>query len=284
MKAVQAFLPGSPEAAAYAALGQQSPEPPYRPKAGHEAGRRPRSLSDKQRETFLGEASARIAEEARDRSGRWLRRLDTLHKSGCRTKQQRWDALAALGEPMLARVDLATLCLGWLDDSGSFRLNRQRGLAQDGALTECRVSRTLRDLERANYVRRRVRRIYKHGQHWISRVTIHLRPRFFIDLGLGHQLAQARTAKKVARERRLRDIGARQQTLALRELADGQQRRESHRRAQGARRAKAEEQAKVASIDAARARAAGITELAKIHPDKSPRELAALYDSLHPPA
>lgn len=283
MKPVRAFLPGTPESGVYAELTPHAPAAPYQP-AGHAAGRRPRSLSDKQRATFLGLAVARVNEEARTRAGRWIRRLDTIHKSGVRTKQQRWDALAAMAEPIFARVDLATLCLGWLDDSGAFRLNRQRGLAHDGDLTECRVSRTLADLERAGYVRRRVRRIFKNGQHWVSRVTIHLRPRFFIDLGLGHKLAEARTAKKIVREKRLREIAARRQQSALQELADRQQRRESHRRAEGARQSSAVAQANVRRIDAARARVEALTALVAQHPDKSRAELVAMLDRLHPPA
>lgn len=279
MKPVRAFLPGTPESGVYAELTPHAPAAPYQP-----AGRRPRSLSDKQRATFLGQAVARVNEEARTRAGRWIRRLDTIHKSGVRTKQQRWDALAAMAEPIFARVDLATLCLGWLDDSGAFRLNRQRGLAHDGDLTECRVSRTLADLERAGYVRRRVRRIFKNGQHWVSRVTIHLRPRFFIDLGLGHKLAEARTAKKIVREKRLREIAARRQQSALQELTDRQQRRESHRRAEGARQSSAVAQANVRRIDAARARAEALTALVTQHPDKSRAELVAMLDRLHPPA
>lgn len=283
MKPVRAFLPGTPESGVYAELTPHAPAAPYQP-AGHAAGRRPRSLSDKQRATFLGQAVARVNEEARTRAGRWIRRLDTIHKSGVRTKQQRWDALAAIAEPIFARVDLATLCLGWLDDSGAFRLNRQRGLAHDGDLTECRVSRTLADLERAGYVRRRVRRIFKNGQHWVSRVTIHLRPRFFIDLGLGHKLAEARTAKKIVREKRLREIAARRQQSALQELTDRQQRRESHRRAEGARQSSAVAQANVRRIDAARARVEALTALVAQHPDKSRAELVAMLDRLHPPA
>lgn len=283
MKPVRAFLPGTPESGVYAELTPHAPAAPYQP-AGHAAGRRPRALSDKQRATFLGQAVARVNEEARTRAGRWIRRLDTIHRSGVRTKQQRWDALAAMAEPIFARVDLATLCLGWLDDSGAFRLNRQRGLAHDGDLTECRVSRTLADLERAGYVRRRVRRIFKNGQHWVSRVTIHLRPRFFIDLGLGHKLAEARTAKKIVREKRLREIAARRQQSALQELTDRQQRRESHRRAEGARQSSAVAQANARRIDAARARVEALTALVAQHPDKSRAELVAMLGRLHPPA
>jgi len=267
----------------YAALTDHAPNGPLKPLAGPAAGRQPRGLSDKQRATLLGTAAARIAEEARHRGRRWLRRFDTIHASGCRTKRQRWEALATLAEPLLARVDLATLALGWLDDRGVFRLNRQRRLAEDGALTECRVSRTLGALEAAGYVRRKLRRIYKHGRHWITRVTIHLRPRLFIDLGLGHQLAEARTRAKARRESLLRAAGARAQQTVIQELADAQQRRESHKRAQGARRAREDEQANVASFQQARERTMRLGELASQHPGLSRAELIALLDRLYPP-
>lgn len=279
MKAVRALLPGSPDAGVYANLQA----PAARPLAGHAAGRRPRKLSDKQRATFLGAAAQRVTEEARDRAGRWLRRFDTIHQTGCRTKRQRWDALAAMVEPMLARMDVATLCLGWLDAAGTFRLNRQRGLAQDGGLTDCRVSRTLKAMEAARYVRRKQRRIFHNGRHWITRTTIHVRPQFFIDLGLGHMLAQARTAKKIARAKKLRQIGAEQQRAAVQALGDRQLRRESHRRAEGARQARVEQQANVARIDDARARAARLVELAMQNPDLSRDQVVALLDTLHPP-
>jgi len=283
LKPVRAFLPGTPESGVYAELTPHAPAAPYQP-AGHAAGRRPRSLSDKQRATFLGPAVARVNEEARTRAGRWIRRLDTIHKSGVRTKQQRWDALAAMAEPIFARVDLATLCLGWLDDSGAFRLNRQRGLAHDGDLTECRVSRTLADLERAGYVRRRVRRIFKNGQHWVSRVTIHLRPRFFIDLGLGHQLAEARTRKKARREATLREAARQQQTEALQELADAQMRRQSHRKAQAVREAKVVAIEEARDLQRRREIAEAFHQLAVDNPELSPSEIKALLRQRYPEA
>jgi hypothetical protein len=281
MKSVGALLAGaSPETAVYTNL--QAPAP--KALAGHAAGRRPRSLSDKQRDTFLGTAAARVTAEASTREGRWLRRLDTIHKSGCRTKQQRWNALAAMAEPMLARMDIATLCLGYLDSTGAFRLNRQRGLAHDGGLSECSVSRTLAALETARYVKRKLRRIYYQGRAWVTRVTIHIRPQFFIDLGLGHLLADARTKKKATRAKKLRHIGAEQQQQAIQELADKQMRRESHKKAEGARRVREEEQTKVASLATARARAETWTRLIEQNPTASPTALRAMLDKLHPPA
>lgn len=266
--------PSSPDAGAYAGL---SAAPAL---AGHAAGRRPRGLSEKQRKqlSLLGTAADRVAEEARDRGRRWLRRLDTIHISGCRTKQQRWTSLAALVEPMLARLDLATLCLGWLDDNGAFRLNRQRGLAEDSGLSECRVSRTLTALEAAHYARRKVRRIYKNGTHWVTRVTIHIRPQFFIDLGLGHLLAEARTAKRKQREKKLADVGARLQQSALNEIADKAAKKHSHKQGQAVRRAKVVTLEKVREQERERQRGALFQQLAVDNPDLSREQIVALVD------
>lgn len=266
----------SPEAGAYAGL--QAPV-----LAGAGAGREPRRLSEKQRAGFLGTAALRVVQEARERGRRWLRRMDK-HESGCRTKQQRWDALAALAEPLLARVDLATLALGWLDAKGTFRLNRQRGLAEDTGLSECRVSRTLSTLEKAGYVRRRVRRIFHNGKQWITRVTIHLRPRFFIDLGLGHQLAEARTRKKARREATLREAARQQQTEALQELADAQMRRQSHRKAQAVREAKVVAIEEARDLQRRREIAEAFHQLAVDNPELSPSEIKALLRQRYPEA
>jgi DNA-binding MarR family transcriptional regulator len=272
--------PSSPEAGAYAGLSAALPAAI----AGHAAGRRPRGLSELQRRGLLGTAAARVAEEARDRKRRWLRRLDTIHVSGCRTKRQRWEALAALAEPMLARLDLATLALGWLDENGAFRLNRQRGLAQDTGLTESRVSRTLSALQAAGYVRRRVRRIFKNGLNWVTRVTIHLRPRFFIDLGLGHQLAEARTRKKAKREARLREVTARLQRDTLQELGDAQVRRQSHRKAQGIRQNKVVKLEEARELERNRIKAEAFHQLAVDHPELSATAIRSLLEQRFPPA
>lgn len=189
-----------------------------------------------------------------------------------------------MAEPLLARLDLATLALGWLDENGAFRLNRQRGLAEDTGLAECRVSRTLSALEAAGYVRRRVRRIFKHGLRWITRVTIHLRPRFFIDLGLGHQLAEARTRKKAQRESMLRGVKARQQEVAIKELGGAAQRRQSHRQAQAVRKARVVKLAEAREIDRQRLMAEAAHQLAVDNPDLSPSDLRALLERRFPPA
>jgi DNA-binding transcriptional ArsR family regulator len=268
----------------YAGLTTHAPAKPFKPVAGPAAGHQPRGLSEKQRKIpLLSLAADRIAEEVRNRERRWLRRLDTIHASGCRTKQQRWNALGAMASTLLARLDLSNLCLGWFDDEGRFRLNRQRRLAESSDLTDCRVSRTLSALEAAGYVTRRFSRIYKFGQHWITRVTIHLRRRFFVDLGLGHVLAETVARARGKRNLHLGKDKARQQQDALQELSDAQQRRQSHRKAQAAR------EAKVTQIDKAKraayneARLEAWSRLVADNPGASPSQLRELLERDFPP-
>lgn len=250
------FLPHAVAAAPFNGLTDHAPKPKLKLVDRSPLERRPRALSDAQRATLLGVAAERIAEEAAARACRWLRRLDTIHISGVRTKRQRWDALARMAEPLLARLDLATLALGWLDGkTGAFRLNRQRGLAEDTGLSECCVSRTLAALEAAGYVRRRVRRIFKNGRHWVSRVTIHLRPRFFIDLGLGHELAAERTRKKRKRDKLLAALGLQQSRERLQAIADKRERQASHRQATKARAEQERKRAELQRQERDRARA-----------------------------
>lgn len=253
-------LAGAVGAAAFNGLTDHAPKPRLKLVDRSAQERRPRALTAAQRDTLLGLAAERIAEEAKSRTCRWLRRLDSIHISGCRVKQQRWDALSRLAEPLLARVDLATLALGWLDGkTGAFRLNRQRGLAEDTGLSESCVSRTLTALEAAGYLRRRVRRIFKHGKHWVSRVTIHVRPRFFIDLGLGYQLAEERTKKKARRNRVLAALGIQQSRERLQAIADQHERKASHQKANKARDAQEHARAEQQRQEKERARAAAWT-------------------------
>lgn len=248
-------LAASVAAAAFAGLTDHAPAPRLKLVDRSTQERRPRALTEAQRGTLLGLAAERIGEEAQSRACRWLRRLDAIHISGCRVKQQRWNALAALAEPLLARLDFATLALGWLDgQTGAFRLNRQRGLAEDTGLSESCVSRTLTALESAGYLRRRVRRIFKHGKHWVSRVTIHIRPRFFIDLGLGHQLAEERTKKKARRDRVLAALGVQKSRDRLQAVVDKSQRKASHLAANKARAAQEHAQAEQQRQEKERAR------------------------------
>ena len=290
MKLIKTLL-GSPEAAVYGGLNpsqapQKAAERLLRTPDEIKNGRTLRTLTDKQKISFpfLPVALERIEEEAEERGSRWLRRLDCIHASGCRTKQQVWTAVRAISGPMFARLDMATLCLGWLDKNGIFRLNRQRGLAEDSGLTDSRVSRTLFALEQAGYVRRKIRRIYKQGVSWVSRVSIYLRPRFFIDLGLGYQLAKARNASRKRRERQLKEADKHQKVIAMNERTASELRSESHNRANGRRRREAEEKTREDNFEYAKKRVDLIGHLLELHPDVPHSEIIKAVNQKYPPA
>lgn len=192
--------------------------------------RRLRGLSDKQKIAYdglLAKAVERVADEARNRQARWLRRLDCLSPAGYRTYQQKWETLARIVGPMLARLDFSTMILGYYQD-GEYRLNRQRGLSEDSGVNEWTVSRLLSDLEAAKYIRRKQRRIFHNGKQWITRTTINVRAQFFIDLGLGHLLAQARTDKKARLKKAVEQHGAAAKAEALAERSKARERKQSH--------------------------------------------------------
>lgn len=293
VRPVKSFLPaGSPGSAVYAALDAalDAPEselqqPPFKKvlePVGHRSVRRPRRLSSKQQRTFLGEAVKRIRSEARERSGRYLRRLDTVHEGGNRTRAERWLALAAIAEPLLARLDIATGCLGYLDNNGQFRLNRQNGMAEDAEISPSRLCRLLKALEKAQYTLRKIKRLYRNGKRWVCRITIYVRHRFFHDLGLGFQHAAARTAKAKAYLKKRRQAVASQQQALLDDMAAAQERRMSHRKAEGARQASREATDNMSKMQAMQRKAGILADLARANPGKPHSELMAIYHKLHP--
>jgi hypothetical protein len=241
-KSARHFMPGASESAEFAHLSEApKPKPPravLKPVDRSDQPNRLNGLSDKQKSYMgglLGTAVERVREEAKERKCRWLRDFDCFQLAGNRTYQQRWDSLADIIEPMLARLDIATMTLGWLDAQGEYHLNRQRGLSEDSKSREWTVSRTLKALESAKLVRRKFRKIRQHGTRWITRVTIHIRPRFFIQLGLGYLLAEVRTEKKAKRAGVLKALGKNRndnQTKADVARYNRQQREDGKERAQ----------------------------------------------------
>lgn len=283
----------SPQSAVYAALdasldsaSEPLQTPPFKkktlPPVGHMTVRRPRKLSEKQSKTFLGEAVKRIKAEAADRSGKYLRDLDTLHEGGKRTRAERWLALAAIAEPLMARLDIATGVLGYLDNDGQFRLNRQTGVAEDANISPSRLCRLLKALQKAKYVLRKIKRLYRNGKRWVCRITIYVRPRFFHDLGLGFAHAEARTAKAKAYRTKRRQAQAIQQQAQLDDMAAAQDRRMSHRKAEGARAATREAADNTTKIQAMQRKAGILSDLAKANPGMGHAELIAVYNKLHP--
>lgn len=295
-RSVKSFLsPASPASGVYAALDAalDAPDeplaaPPFKkktlPPVGHQSVRRPRGLSDKQRRTFLGEAVKRIQAEVSDRSGRYLRRLDTIHEGGNRSRAERWQALAAIAEPLLARLDIATGCLGWLDDTGQFRLNRQNGMAEDAGISPTRLCRLLKALEKAGYTLRKIKRLYRNGKRWVCRITIYMRPRFFHDLGLGLAHATSRTLKASAYLRKKKRADALKQQQRLDDISEAQARKMSHRKSEAARAQQREIAEAEQRVATRRSRAGIFMELARAHPGLSHDEYVAMFHKLHPPS
>lgn len=256
---------------------------PHMALSGHAAGYRPRALSEKQRRyPIIALTVERVREEVENRERKYLRRLDSIHLSGCRTHQQTWTAVGALIEPIMARLDLATLCLGWLDKDGVFHLNRQRGLAEDSGLTECRVSRSLKALEAARYIRRKFTRLYKNGQYWVTRVTIHILPRFFIDLGLGHLLSQTRQRKKAARTQKLATTQATQAQQKVVQISDAAIRKESHIKAQARVRIQRSEAERAEMQRMQRLRSEEAFNLRADYPELTDQQIIALVKQKYP--
>lgn len=294
MKSVRRLLPGSPESAEYAHLAEADQPTRKRTRLNKPVGtvdrsresRRLRTLSPKQQrlgDGMLQLAVDRVREEAKERKCKYLREFDTIYEHGYRTYQTRWDALADIVEPMLARLDIATLALGWLDSKGAFHLNRQRGLAEDSTRTEeWTVSRTLTALEKAKYVRRKMRRIFKDGKAWITRVTIHVRPRFFIHLGLAHLLAPLRTKMRTERELRLAQTGQKALDVAKREAIKARERKESHDGAQRALRAAEQKRQAVSKEEYERRYNERSLAFAMAHPELTGRQRAEAFTKAHP--
>lgn len=176
----------------------------------------PRKLSAKQKKNpFLRAAFKRLSEIADPhKRGTHLRRLDSVHKSGRRMRSEVWGSLAKIAEPLLVRVDIATLCCGFLDeDSGAFKLNTQRGIAQDAGLSDWQMTRLFQMLDGAGYTVRRRKAIWvagpSHGVGLIkTRTMILFTSLFFRDLGLGWMLERAQTAAQKRRKNELIRIAA----------------------------------------------------------------------------
>lgn len=287
MRSVSQLLPGSVEAAAYAGLSDipellpKRKKLPLRDRTGQQ--RRQTGVTVDQARMFGGLFSktiARVHEEADKREGKYLRRFDDINDS--RTYQQRWDALAELIGPLCARLDLAQLVVGWLDKNGKMHVNRQRKLCEDSGVREWTLSRLLSDLERAGYVRRKFRRIFHKGTKWITRVTIHVRRRFFIDLGLGHELADAQTRKRVERRTVLGVAQDTRKAAFTKEQAAAKVRKDSHEGAQRAARRKKQEQQGVNKVEYKRAWTAAWVEFAQARPDLTGRQRSEVFAREHP--
>lgn len=136
-----------------------------------------------------------------------------------RTRIEVYQALEAISSPMLARYDLATGILGWLDESGAFHLSNQGALARDSRLTPSIVNRLFKRLSAVGYVRRRIELVSgrANGERFIrTRVLIHFTDLFWRHLrlslahGFARRSARKRRAKKVT-EAQAKNLAAQMQ-------------------------------------------------------------------------
>lgn len=189
-----------------------------RPRIAPKQHAQPRRLTDKQRShPLLAAALERLQSLSSSGRGMYLRRLDTVHDSGRRTRAEVFNLLARSAEQILARLDLATGVLGYLDAEGSFRLCTQRNIALDGGVSPAALNRALRLVDRAGYAVRRIERIavrdrVSGAQFVRTRVLVMLTEKFFRDLGLAVAWKKAQTW---ARKRRARLIAGIQQRSAV---------------------------------------------------------------------
>lgn len=237
-------------------------------------------LSEDQRRTFLGEAARRVKVEASERKGKWLRSFDCVHLSGRRVRQEVWSKLAAIIEPIMARVDIATMVLGWMDNDGQFHLNLQNGIAVDAEIHQCALSRALKLLEKARYIRREQKRLFHDGKRWITRTMIILRARLFIELGLAHQLKQARERKKEKRRLKLKEIQRRAQQKALQQAEAAMAKQARRRDFQARERIAIENQQHEQQVEFNRRRAELAVQLHQQNPSLTGRALTQAVDAL----
>lgn len=146
--------------------------------------------------------------DAAQLQAQFLPRLAHVHRSGRRTRTEVYAALAAAAEPMLARLDLATGVLGWMDDQGHFRLNTQFRIAEDAELAPSVFNRLMKRMVQAGYAVRRTELIrVKDREHGVSlirtRCLVMFTRIFWRHLGLSLQYGMARKAAIKRRKRLL---------------------------------------------------------------------------------
>lgn len=241
------------------------------------------TLTERQRAfPLLRKASERITLEVGNRAGKYLRRLDSIHASGSRTHQQRWNALGILKDLMLARMDLATLALGWVDQKGELHLNRQCGLVQDSDLSPSCVSRTLKALEWATYLERKIARRFEQGKGWVTSIAIFFTRRFFIDLGLGLELDRVLKRKQKQRAQQLQEAESKRQQQKLTADAGAHIRKESHLKAQGRLRNQKADQATSERAAIIRQRTDVALDLRDRHPELTDQEIRDWVNQKYP--
>lgn len=140
-----------------------------------------------------------------------LPRLLYKSASGRETRSEIYKAIEASAEPILSRLDVATGVLGWLDSKGTFRLNTQRGIAEDSGLSASSFNRLINAFSEAGYVQKDSEKIRvidrENGIPLIrTRSLIRFTTLFFRHLNISAPYGRARRYSRKRRKRLLADI------------------------------------------------------------------------------
>lgn len=190
-----------PQAALYAAPTYRPTEQPFK---------KARKLSPKQLQLPFFQAALSTLKSIKTNKRSLLPRLLYKSDTGRETRSEVYESLSLSAEPILARLDLATGVLGWVDNQGMFRLNNQKGIAKDAGITTSSFNRLITALSECGYIHKRSEKInVKDRQYGTllvrTRVFIRFTDLFFRHLQLSFKYGLAR---KSARKRRTKQLNA----------------------------------------------------------------------------
>lgn len=259
-----------------------------KPSAGTRKGRKPRRLSAKQlAHPFLAAASNALALIVYKRD-ELLPNIRYKANSGRKTRLEVYEALQASGQAMLARYDIATGVIGWLDSEGNFRLNTQKGIAQDSNLSESAFNRLINILCASNYAHKTTKKVSAKdkalGVRYVRTESIvRLTALFFRHLNISTYYARAKKAAIARRGRLLSDIAVHEAQVTARKIAEQEAIKKRKRSWQSKLACEAEQANRPAhlrtrNLEEAKARSALALKMKDENPSMSSAEIYALID------
>lgn len=196
-----------------------------KPSTGTRKGRKPRRLSAKQlAHPFLAAASNALALIVYKRD-ELLPNIRYKANSGRKTRLEVYEALQASGQALLARYDIATGMIGWLDNKGNFRLNTQKGIAQDANLSESAFNRLINMLCDCKYAQKTTKKVSAKdmslGVRYVrTESCVRLTSLFFRHLNISTYYVRAKKAAVARRSRLLSDISVHEAQITSRKIAE----------------------------------------------------------------
>lgn len=196
-----------------------------KPSTGTRKGRKPRRLSAKQlAHPFLAAASNALALIVYKRD-ELLPNIRYKANSGRKTRLEVYEALQASGQALLARYDIATGMIGWLDNKGNFRLNTQKGIAKDANLSESAFNRLINMLCDCKYAQKTTKKVSAKdmslGVRYVrTESCVRLTSLFFRHLNISTYYVRAKKAAVARRSRLLSDISVHEAQITSRKIAE----------------------------------------------------------------